>query len=1465
MKRLLTMAALFLALFCRGQQSFEFTSDGVKQQSAGVFDEEGKLIRTLFTGQVFPSGTNTYTWDGKDDLGKIVPQGKYAVKLLSHNLKAEWEGTIANTSKQASNSVWGASKRHYGYYGAAIDIYEHTNGWVYYATGYSEANVTLKKFHLDSTDVAVSLKVNATSDYSERQGGQSLGLATTFNICSDGQYLYASGLTYAAQTVVNGSFVMNNRIFITKFDLSNDQMVPFSAGQSISPAGFNYPNVIVLKDGLGFHGSWPYAISGIAVDGNFLFAAQRDQNKVSVFNKTTGTLISSTTSIKTPRRMVSDGAFLWIIYGDKIVSKFAVGGNGTINPTPLLTLTGLSDPHSLSVQTVSGVKYLYVSDGGGQQVVKRFKVSDGQLDNMFNSGRGYFGQLGGYTNSSTVVDDRFFFATNNGKLAGLSVKQDGSFWLCDDGNNRMLRYNNTLSKTHQVEWQGATYHLQMVEGDSSRLLSGLAEFKVDYTSPLRSSWKLTNQYEPSTGIDLDPGLYFKSLVKFPNGRTYGFHRTGKDFNNGTIRGNTYYVLYELTSSGLRNTGIYKLGFDWSILQDGSLISCSVRPGGSTVVTRFDLKGFDAAQNPQWAGTGTVIGKIQTVGTEGVNGGLVSRITDDGKLVFFDNSAPNNGISPYSIYNQGYHIGAINYDPSNGATSQNWIWRSALSTSLTYRGNYPSDGKFDIGNGTFFPGGQAQTVGDFITWNHHGEFWKQGQTNMHHLMYKNGLQLMQFGVATANAQNIMPKGFPGMAGNALTTAVTKVGDALYVWHGDEGYHSGIHRWKVSGINNVKEQVIPLYKTDKLEANFSLNTPFGCSPLEVNFSDASDPGQEKIENWFWDFGDGTTSSDQNPSHTFVNAGKYSVSLKVKNAAGDTSVFSLPDSIVVSSNPTVSISNDTTGCVSSKVTFKGTAQSSLASSLSWEWDFGNGQKSTSADPEPQVYASDGSYPISVKVTDGYGCSASAQSTFLALIGPKINIGPDVEICQGDVAKLSVSGAEEYTWNNAATLTCGNCATPAATPTQTTVYTVTGSSGSGCRAEASVTVKVRQSHALSLAKTEEICEGQSVYLAADGVDQYSWTPAADVKDPNSGVTTATPKISTLYTVVGRDKMGCFMDTASIFVTVRSSPKVNAGTDFAICKGSAQQLQATGATWYQWDYASTLSCTDCRSPLAAPTTNTQFVVTGVDDFGCTATDSVAVTVHQPFQLAVDQPADICIGQSARLAATGADQYSWSPAAGVSNPSLGVTTVTPQGSTRYTVTAKDKYNCFTDTASVYVKVWPYPTVETGEAKTLQVGKSLELLPLYSPDVTRYQWTPAETLNCSNCPSPYANPISQTTYKVTVSNNGGCQASASVTVHVICNGGNLFIPNTFSPNGDGRNDRFYVKGIGLSKVKALKIYNRWGELVFARENMPANNENVGWDGTAKGQALPPDVYIYTCEVVCLNNEVLTYNGDVTLLR
>ncbi|MBS1761407.1 MAG: gliding motility-associated C-terminal domain-containing protein [Bacteroidetes bacterium] len=199
------------------------------------------------------------------------------------------------------------------------------------------------------------------------------------------------------------------------------------------------------------------------------------------------------------------------------------------------------------------------------------------------------------------------------------------------------------------------------------------------------------------------------------------------------------------------------------------------------------------------------------------------------------------------------------------------------------------------------------------------------------------------------------------------------------------------------------------------------------------------------------------------------------------------------------------------------------------------------------------------------------------------------------------------------------------------------------------------------------------------------------------------------------------------------------------------------------------------------------------------------------------------------------------------------------------VVGKDAKNCFTDTAYVRVKVYPIPTVEAGEDKTVNVGQSVDLIPRISSDVTRVVWSPTSGIYRNTYPGITVKPTQTTVYRVEVSNEGGCAATDNLTVNVICNNANVFIPNTFSPNADGVNDIFYPRGTGLFRIKSAKIFSRWGEIVYEKNDFTANDPTKGWDGTFKGKQLSPDVYVYVIEVMCDNNNIIPFKGNVALIR
>jgi gliding motility-associated-like protein len=111
----------------------------------------------------------------------------------------------------------------------------------------------------------------------------------------------------------------------------------------------------------------------------------------------------------------------------------------------------------------------------------------------------------------------------------------------------------------------------------------------------------------------------------------------------------------------------------------------------------------------------------------------------------------------------------------------------------------------------------------------------------------------------------------------------------------------------------------------------------------------------------------------------------------------------------------------------------------------------------------------------------------------------------------------------------------------------------------------------------------------------------------------------------------------------------------------------------------------------------------------------------------------------------------------------------------------------------------------------------------------------------------------------------CQSSDIRKVSLICNNESVFLPNTFTPNNDGVNDVFYPRGRGIRTVKFLRIYNRWGQLMFERLNFNTDDRSAGWNGTLNGKLLTADVYVYSLGMVCDSNQTIEVKGNIMLVR
>lgn len=199
---------------------------------------------------------------------------------------------------------------------------------------------------------------------------------------------------------------------------------------------------------------------------------------------------------------------------------------------------------------------------------------------------------------------------------------------------------------------------------------------------------------------------------------------------------------------------------------------------------------------------------------------------------------------------------------------------------------------------------------------------------------------------------------------------------------------------------------------------------------------------------------------------------------------------------------------------------------------------------------------------------------------------------------------------------------------------------------------------------------------------------------------------------------------------------------------------------------------------------------------------------------------------------------------------------------QYAVNVKDTNGCMV--AAVTTVYQPNELILSiiPQDSTIDLGQTIRLYSITTPypatAVNSYLWYPNTGLNCADCQAPYATPYDDITYTLTVDYLKGCKATQTVTVFVN-DGSDFYIPNAFSPNGDGNNDEFNIYGNGIKTVD-MKIFNRWGEKLF-----DGNNQWKGWDGKYKGEPQPPGVYTYYVEIEYLNNKKKEKKGSILLIR
>ncbi|MEM6723829.1 MAG: gliding motility-associated C-terminal domain-containing protein [Bacteroidota bacterium] len=661
----------------------------------------------------------------------------------------------------------------------------------------------------------------------------------------------------------------------------------------------------------------------------------------------------------------------------------------------------------------------------------------------------------------------------------------------------------------------------------------------------------------------------------------------------------------------------------------------------------------------------------------------------------------------------------------------------------------------------------------------------------------------------------------------------------------------------------------------DADFTASATTICAGESVTFTDASSFGLGNIVGWNWTFGPGavpTTINTQGPHNvTFNQPGLQTIVLTIETSLGcvltTTEVINV-EQCCDSVNPLiVNFTNTDLECAEDADGIIDITTSSNFPPFNYNWSDG---EST----EDRNNLGPGEYTVTI--TDNIGCEEIISVTLTSPPAYVYDATITMPSCDGGTdgaVNVTVSGATPpYTivWIDELT---GAFLTNDEDLLNIPIgdYTQTISDANGCILEN--TFEVRELE-LELdptveAITEPLCNGDS--NGSIVVDIINGTPPYlfDFNDGNGPVPENALEniIAGSYNVVVFDVNNC-MGNFTFEVGQPDSLKVELATNNVSCFGFTDGIVtalATGGTLpytYNWSVP-----TNPDNPELTELPIGNYFLTLVDNNGCTITADTFIT--QPPELFIDEIQvvdNVCFGGSdgslTIIASGGVPPYEYSLDNVTYQADLSFFNL-PAGD--FVGYVRDANGCFLSDLATIAQPLPI-TLEVFEDQTVDLGFTAELLAVNdSPDPFTYSWSPSESLDCSDCPIVNALPVNTTTYVVTLETSNGCIVMDSVTVEV-----NkvrpVYIPNAFTPNGDGVNDQFLVfGGRAVAQVQRLVIYDRWGELVFEANNIPTDAPSFGWDGTFRGQALNPGVLVYYTEVEFIDGVVEVYKGDVTIIR
>jgi gliding motility-associated-like protein len=396
----------------------------------------------------------------------------------------------------------------------------------------------------------------------------------------------------------------------------------------------------------------------------------------------------------------------------------------------------------------------------------------------------------------------------------------------------------------------------------------------------------------------------------------------------------------------------------------------------------------------------------------------------------------------------------------------------------------------------------------------------------------------------------------------------------------------------------------------------------------------------------------------------------------------------------------------------------------------------------------------------------------------------------------------------------------------------------------------------------------GTGSTLTASGAATYTWS-SGSVTTPTLFVN---PTSTTSYTVIGQTSQGCLevpaVITVSVLPTINPTLTASSPTVCLTKTVSISSPAASGLTYTWQPVSAIIGASNTASIVASPPSTSSVIYTVTISNGvCIGTNTIQIGVRTPpignFMTLNNDT--ICTGGCVTFSSTTTGSspiaYKWYYEVGVGTSSVGVAPEAcypSAGSFSVMMVAENACGIDTVVKNNFVSVFDYPIGLAGNDTTINIGESAEI---FASGGLSYLWSPNVngTIACPTCSNTVVQPTVTTQYIVVISNSIYCKVQDTVTVTVDVNCGDFFIPNVFSPNGDGLNDYINVHGRCISTFN-LQIFNRWGEKVFETSSLTES-----WDGTFRGQKLDTGVFVYKADGISIDGQSFNLKGNITLMR